>query len=232
MPNANPAAAVCRRPAVCLPLLPLPKAGFLDPAQAGRLAKRGRALLRAGEITHRELVLLDCLLWSCRRPGQDLAVASYTALCRLAHVARETVAAALAKLEGHGLIVRIKRRVRLSWHQGGRASRQATSCYRLVAPPKPNARAEGAAHTEFAARTVNRGMEITYQEKGDNDDVEGVAAWFVRNCTLSGKARGVRGLHKPPIPEGRGPAQQDLGKSVSQSPFKTGLKGKCHLKGR
>lgn len=94
-----------------LPLLPLPKAGFLDPARAGRLAKRGRELLRAGEITHRELALLDCLLWSCRRPGQDLAVASYTALCKLVHMARGTVAAGLAKLEGLGLVERIKRRV-------------------------------------------------------------------------------------------------------------------------
>lgn len=163
MPNAIPTTAA-RHGAVTLPLLPLPRAEFLDPARAGLLAKRGRALLRAGEITHRELALLDCLLWSCRRPGQDLAVASYTALCKLAHVARGTVAAAITKLEDLGLIARIRRRVRLSWHQGGAASRQATSCYRLC-PPTPDANGADAAHTEFGQRTVNRGMEISYQER-------------------------------------------------------------------
>ena len=162
-------AAVARRGAVTLPLLPLPRAGFLTPEHAGRLAKRGRELLRAGEITHRELALLDCLLWSCRRPGQDLAVASYTALQRLVHMARDTVAAALAKLEGLGLLAKIKRRVRLSWHQGGQASRQVTSCYRLNAPA---ANVEGRAHTESSQRTVNRGMEISYTEKTPDDDAE------------------------------------------------------------
>jgi hypothetical protein len=161
LPDANPTAAA-RRGAVTLPPLPLPRAGFLDPARAGRLAKRARDLLRAGAITHRELALLDCLLWSCRRPGQDLAVASYSALQRLAHVARGTVAAALAKLEGLGLIGRIKRRVRLAWHQGGQRTVQATSCYRLQAP-------DPAAHSESSQRTVNQVMEITYRASGDAD---------------------------------------------------------------
>ena len=166
MPNAIPAAAACRRPAVRLPLLPLPRAGFLDPKQAGRLAKRGRELQRTGQITHRELALLDCLLWSCRRPGQDLAVASYSALAKLAHMARGTIATGLAKLEDLGLIARIKRRVRMSWCRGGQASRQTTSCYRLRAP-EPAAR-----DTEFGQRTVNQGMEILYEERMASDDGE------------------------------------------------------------
>ncbi len=179
MPDANPATAAYRG-AVPLPLLPLPQAVFLDPQRAGQLAKRGRALLRAGEITHRELALLDCLLWSCRRPGQDLAVASYTALCKLAHVAKDTVSHGLAKLESLGLIERIKRRVRLSWHQGGQASRQATSCYRLV-PPEPDAKgqdmrpgasATATAHTESSGRTVNKEIEIFYQERAASSDAE------------------------------------------------------------
>jgi hypothetical protein len=174
LPNANPTATVCRgeRRPVSLPLLPLPRAGFLDPAQAGRLAKRGRELLRAGEITHRELALLDCLLWSCRRPGQDLAVASYTALCKLAHVAKDTVAAGLSKLEGLGLIQRIKRRVRMSWHQGGSRSLQATSCYRLVPSPVSDAKPAAAPHSESGGRTVNKGMEVFYQERTASDDGE------------------------------------------------------------
>lgn len=166
MPNATPAAAGRRRPSIHLPMVPLPKAGFLDPQQAGQLAKRGRQLLRSGEITHREWCLLDALLWSCRRPGQDLAVASYSALQRLVHVARGTVASALDKLEALGLIARIKRRVRMAWSHGGQASRQATSCYRLLAPG-----ADGA-DTEFSDRTVNQGIEICYQEKPACDDAE------------------------------------------------------------
>jgi hypothetical protein len=179
LPDANPTAAA-RRGTVTLPLLPLPRAGFLKPEHAGRLAKRGRELLRAGEITHRELALLDCLLWSCRRPGQDLAVASYTALCKLAHMARRTMAAAIAKLEGLGLIARIERRARMSWHQGGQRSVQVTSCYRLQAPtPVPGSKAEWnhagrgvAPHSEFSPCTVNRGMEISYQERTGGDPVE------------------------------------------------------------
>ncbi len=182
MPNANPTAAACRgaRRPVSLPLLPLPKADHLAPTQAGQLAKRGRELLRAGEITHRELALLDCLLWSCRRPGQDLAVASYSALCRLVHMAKATVAAALAKLEALDLIARIKRRVRLSWHQGGERSLQAISCYRLRAPAsdakvqtaRPGEGTTAVAHSEFSGRTVNREIQIFYQEQTANDDVE------------------------------------------------------------
>ena len=197
MPSANPAATTRRgttlpllplaapkrpRQKVTLPLLPLPKAGFLAPARAGRLAKRGRELLRAGAITHRELALLDCLLWSCRRPGQDLAVASYTALCKLVHVAKDTVSQGLRKLEGLGLIERLKRRVLLSWHQGGTASRQATSCYRLVPPPESETSGQaahpgggsttGTAHTESSGRTVNREIEILYHERTVNDDAE------------------------------------------------------------
>lgn len=83
--------------------------------------------------------------------------------------AAEKAAAALAKLEGLGLVERIKRPVRLSWHQGGQASRQATSCYRLNAPA---ANVEGRAHTESSQRTVNRGMEISYKERTPDDDAE------------------------------------------------------------
>jgi len=109
----------------------------------GEIAKRGRKLLRAGKITHRELVILDCLLWSCRDPLTGAIVVSYTALCRLAHVGRETVAGAVARLQRLGVLTRIKRRVRVLWHQGGQQSRQAANAY-VLHPP----------HSEFAGRTV------------------------------------------------------------------------------
>ena len=115
----------------------------LTPADAAAIAKRGRKLLRAGRITHRDLVILDCLLWSCRNPVTGAIVVSYTALCQLAHVGREAVAGALQRLQGLGVLTRIKRRVRVLWHQGGQQSRQAANAY-VLHPP----------HSEFGGRTV------------------------------------------------------------------------------
>lgn len=130
-------------------------AGRLSPSEAGAIAKRGRKLLRRGLLTHRQHVLLDCLLWSCRCPRTGAIVVSYTALQRLAHMARETVAEGLRRLEGVGLLSRIKRRVRLSWANGGQASRQATNAY-VLHPPT--------ADTEFAPPTVIQRIEILQLE--------------------------------------------------------------------
>lgn len=121
----------------------------LSPAEAGAVAKRGRKLLRAGKITHHQLALLDCLLWSCRSPSSGAIVVSYSGLQRLARMGRATVAAGLARLEGLGVLSRFKRRVRVVWG-GGTASRQATSAYVL----------HPAAGTEFAERTVFQRIEI------------------------------------------------------------------------
>ena len=116
----------------------------LTPADAAAIAKRGRKLLRAGRITHRDLVILDCLLWSCRDPVTGAIVVSYTALCRLAHVGRATVAGAVARLQALGVLSRIRRRVRVLWHQGGQQSRQAANAY--VLHPRD--------HSEFRPGTV------------------------------------------------------------------------------
>ena len=131
----------------------------LSPTQAGAIAKRARRLLRRGLITHRQLALLDCLLWSCRRPDTGAIVVSYTALQRLAHVARATVAAGLRRLEELGLLSRVKRRVRVLWANGGQQSRQAASAYVLHAP---------AGDCEFSARTVIREQEILIREHQGN----------------------------------------------------------------
>ncbi len=125
----------------------------LTPADAGAIAKRGRKLLRRGLITHRQLALLDCLLWSCRNPVTGAIVVSYTALQRLAHMARETIADGLRRLEALGVLSRIKRRVRLAWANGGHASRQATSAY-VLHPPT--------ADTEFAPATVIQKIETLH----------------------------------------------------------------------
>jgi hypothetical protein len=102
----------------------------LTSSQAISIAKRGRKLLRAGRITHRQFVILDCLLWACRNPVTGAIMVSYTALCRLCHVSRETIAGALRVLGELGVLTKIKLRVRVLWG-GSVASRQATNAYIL-----------------------------------------------------------------------------------------------------
>jgi hypothetical protein len=102
----------------------------LSIADAIVVAKRARKLLRAGRITHRQFTLIDCLLWSCRNPITGTICVSYSALQRLCHVARDTIAEALRVLERLGVLTRIKRRVRVVWG-ASIASRQATSSYVL-----------------------------------------------------------------------------------------------------
>jgi hypothetical protein len=134
-------------------VLPPPPTRKLTPAEAAAVAKRGRKLLRRGAITHRTLVLLDCLLWSCRNPATGAIVVSYTKLASLAHQARETVAGGLRSLEALRVLSRIKRRVRATWANGGVSSRQATSAY-VLHPP--------AANTEFGPATVPTGLEFSF----------------------------------------------------------------------
>lgn len=129
-------------------ILPLPAAPSISPHQAGAIATRGRKLLRRGLLTHRQAVLLDCLLWSCRRPGQGAVAVSLTVLSRLGHMSRETVVAGLRRLAALGLLRIVKRRVRIAWLGGATASRQATSAYVLTPP------AATASNTESAAATV------------------------------------------------------------------------------
>jgi hypothetical protein len=126
---------------------------FLSGQHAGAIAKRARQLVQDGQITHHQLALLEVLLWRCRRHGQAAACASYSALQRLGHMARETVWAGLARLEELGIVQRIKRRVRVPW-LGRNASRQATNCYIFRAP-----------ETGFAGRTVHREIEILVPER-------------------------------------------------------------------
>ena len=120
----------------------------LSPPDAGRIATRARKLLRRGQITHRQHAILDCLLWSCRAPGRASCRVSYTRLCRLAHVSRETIAGAIRRLARLGLIRKIRHRITVVWVNGGRATRQAVNEYQLLP------------HTEFGQATVHRELEI------------------------------------------------------------------------
>jgi hypothetical protein len=105
----------------------------LSPAQAGALATRARQLLRARTITPHEHALMDCLLWTARRPGNAMLIAPMTVLARLAGQGRRTVVRGLARLEELGLLVRVRRRVRVAWG-GAVASRVVANGYVLKAP--------------------------------------------------------------------------------------------------
>jgi len=144
-----------------MPVLPPPPARRLTTAEAIAIAKRARKLLRKGLLTPHQAVILDCLLWACRSPATGAIIVSYTALQRLCHCARGTVAAALDALQREGLLSRVKRRMRCAWHQGGTTTRQATSCYMLHPPP----------HTESNRWTVSlkSDSEILYVQRPTGD---------------------------------------------------------------
>ncbi len=102
-----------------MPTLPPPPAIKLTPADAAAIAKRDRKLMRAGRITHNQWAVLDCILWSCRNLTTGAIVVSFSGLQKLANVGRATVAGAVKVLERLRVLRRIKRRVRVVWHQGG-----------------------------------------------------------------------------------------------------------------
>ena len=140
-----------------MPILPPPPAIKLTPAEAAAVAKRGRKLMRAGRITHRQWAVLDCLLWSCRNPATGAIVVSFSGLQKLTKVARSTVSTAIQTLEQLRVLRRIKRRVRVLWHRGGQQSRQATNAY-VLHPPR---------HSEFSSRTVFQSdrVELLYRQQ-------------------------------------------------------------------
>jgi hypothetical protein len=91
-----------------MPVLPPPPARRPTTAEAIAIAKRARKLLRKGMLTHHQAVVLDCLLWACRNPATGAILVSYSALQRLCHCARATIAAALDALQRVGLLSRVK----------------------------------------------------------------------------------------------------------------------------
>jgi hypothetical protein len=85
---------------------------------------------------------------------------------RLAHMARATIAEGLRVLEHLGLIRRVKRRVLVVWHNGGRAWRQLPSEYHFTKP----------ADYEFTGRTDSETQDITYVSRPAGVVSEAVAA--------------------------------------------------------
>jgi hypothetical protein len=133
--------------------LPPPPSQKLTPAQVGALMKRARKLGRQNVLTPYDHRLLDAMLFQCRSPSTGAVVVSYSALQRITGMARATIAKGIAKLASCGLLGRIKRRLRVSWHQGGTASLQATNAYRFNPP---------AADTEFTPQTVDQTLEFSF----------------------------------------------------------------------
>ncbi len=133
--------------------LPPPPSQKLTPTQVGAVMKRARKLGRQDVLTPYDHRLLDALLFQCRSPSTGAVVVSYSALQRITGMARATIAKGIARLSSCGLLGKIKRRLRVSWHQGGTASLQATSAYRFNPP---------AADTEFAPQTVDQKLEFSF----------------------------------------------------------------------
>jgi hypothetical protein len=169
-----------------MPTLPPPPAIKLTPAEAAAIAKRGRKLMRAGRITHRQWAVLDCLLWSCRSPATGAIVVIFSGLQKLANVSRATVSSAIQVLEKLRVLRRIKRRVRCLWHQGGQQSRQATNAY-VLHPPR---------HSEFNSRTVYQSdsIELLYvQQQTPADGAATAAALAQRRKVVQERLLTTRG---------------------------------------
>jgi hypothetical protein len=98
------------------------------------IAKRLRAMHRAGLLTHAEYIIGDTLLWSCRAPGRNEAQVSYKRLAKLAHVATSKAQAAVRRLRDLGVLMWRKTRLRVVWSLG-KASRQGRNIYTLIAAP-------------------------------------------------------------------------------------------------
>lgn len=142
--------------------LPPPPSQKLTPSQVGALMKRARKLGRQNVLTPYDHRLLDAMLFQCRNPGGAVVV-SYSALQRITGMARATVAKGIAKLTSCGLLEKIKRRLRVSWHQGGTASLQAPNAYRFNPP---------AANTEFTPQTVDKTLEFSFSCQSVNAEAQ------------------------------------------------------------
>lgn len=135
--------------------LPLPPAPALTMQQVGGVMKRARKLRNRQQLTPYDFGVLDTLMFQCRNPRTGTIEVSYSALQRITGFARKTISKAIAKLTACSLVLKIKRRLRMAWHQGGTTSRQATNCYQFVAPP-------AGTDTEFPPKPVDKGLEITF----------------------------------------------------------------------
>lgn len=148
--------------------IPPPPARRLTPVETGIIMKRARKLGRHGILTPYDHRLLDALLFQCGNPLSGAVVVSYTALARITGMCRATITKGVKRLTESGLLQRIKRRLRMTWHQGGTASLQAPNAYLFNVPHTPN--------TEAASQPVNQMLDILYISQEVNADVTAARA--------------------------------------------------------
>ena len=125
----------------------------MSPTQAANTMRAARNLVASGQLKAAQLAVLDYLLWRARRPGTREACVSLTTMQRNLHLRRAALVEAVAVLEGHGLLVKLRTRARVLW-RGMWAWRQATNRY-LFSLAVP----------EFRGRTTIRegSLEKTHQ---------------------------------------------------------------------
>ncbi len=106
---------------------------FQEP-EAATIAYRARKLLKSGQITHHQFCVLDALLYGERRKNDAKVIIAYSRIQRIAHVCRDTVAKAIARLQEVGLFRVEKRRLLVLWTNGGKAWRQLANAYVFASP--------------------------------------------------------------------------------------------------
>jgi hypothetical protein len=74
----------------------------MTPDAAIRMTKHGRRLLRRGLLAPHDYTVLDCLVWSCRKPGASMTSVTYKALAGLCGMCRERAMQAVARLVALG----------------------------------------------------------------------------------------------------------------------------------
>jgi hypothetical protein len=108
----------------------------MTPDAAIRMTKHGRRLLRRGLLAPHDYTVLDCLVWSCRKPGASMTSVTYKALAGLCGMCRERAMQAVARLVALGLVAKARTRRFVRWGvRGGlRRSIQGPNLYTLAAP--------------------------------------------------------------------------------------------------
>lgn len=134
--------------------IPPPPARRLTPTETGMVMKRARKLGRQGVLTPYDHRLLDTLLFQCGQPLSGAVVVSYTALNRITGMCRATLVKGVKRLTECGILQKVKRRLRMAWHQGGTVSLQAPNAYLFNVPAVTN--------TESTPQPVNQTLDILY----------------------------------------------------------------------
>lgn len=113
----------------------------LSKQEAGRITRYGAGLVRLGLLTSDDFLILHTMLWVLRKPGEAEMDPSYADIQRLTRKCRNTIAQALERFEGVGLMCRKARWLMIEWGRrkpDGRGrenlrARRTTNLYRFMA---------------------------------------------------------------------------------------------------